>query len=231
MITLSVIIPARNEESSIGRTVISIWKRLEKINRIKYEILICNDHSTDNTVKTAEKLARKYRNTRVVSNDGKPGFGNVLKFGFTNAKYDFVVPMMADACDDPETLPLMIKKAEEGFDVIVGSRYIEGGKKINVQNQIKSVFSRFAGFICYHVLRINTHDSTNAFKMMRRTAVLSVKSSSNTFDISLELTVKLHKAGFRIAEVPTIWIDRSEGASKFNLVRLTKNYLRWFFSG
>lgn len=156
------------------------------------------------------------------------GFGNVLKFGFSNAKYEYVVPMMADLCDEPKTLLKMIEKAKY-YDVIVGSRYMRGGKKKKVQNHFKSFCSRAVGWFGYYIQGVNTHDTANAFKMMRKSAINSINLTSNTFDISLELTIKLHEKGFKITEIPTVWTDRPEGSSKFRFFKLAKQYLKWFF--
>ena len=221
---LSIIIPAHNEAELIEKTVCRI---VGKVNIQDYEIIICNDHSTDNTLEIANSIARRFGNIRVLSNDGPKGFGNVIRFGFNNAIGDYVVLMMADLCDDPDTVNSMVPMMDKGYDVVVGSRYIRGGKKINIQNHFKSFCSWGIGFIGWHILRIKTHDSTNAFKMIRRDIIKKINVTSNNFDISLELTVKLYRAGAKMTEVPTIWIDRSEGSSKFNMVVASKRYIRW----
>ena len=193
----------------------------------KYEVLICNDHSTDKTLIVAHALSKKYPNVRVVSNNGEKGFGNVMRFGFKEAKGKYLVPMMADLCDDPKTVNLMYEKIITEYDVVVGSRYIKGGAKKNVQNHFKSACSWGVGFVGWNLQNIKTHDTTNAFKMMRRDKVLKVKPESNNFDISLELTIKLHKLGCKITEVPTVWIDRTEGISKFKIFKVMRRYIRW----
>jgi dolichol-phosphate mannosyltransferase len=205
---LTIVIPAHNEEGVIEERVRTI---IEQVTVPDYEILICNDHSIDNTLEIAKQLAKKRHQVRDLSNTDQRGFGNVMRFGFRHAKGRFVVPMMADLCDDPKTVNRMFLKAMQGYDVIVGSRYIKGGGKRNIQNRFKSFCSWGIGQFGYYIHGIKIHDTTNAFKMVRREALKTIKLTSNNFDISLELTMKLHKKGFKITEVPTVWVDRSDG--------------------
>ena len=228
MVSVSIIIPAYNEEATIERTVLSFYKELKK-SKIAFEIIICNDHSSDNTKKIGQRLHKKYSQIKVLDNTNERGFGNVYRFGLTKAKNEYILPVMADMCDNPKTIHLMLKKVKEGYDVVVGSRYIKRGGKKNVQNKIKSFLSWGAGFFGYHIQRIPTHDTTNAFKLMKRKAINSIKLKSNGFDISMEATMKLHKKGFSIAEVPTIWTDRSAGTSKFIVHQAIPKYLRWWY--
>jgi dolichol-phosphate mannosyltransferase len=221
---VSIVIPAHNEEAILEKTVRSI---IAIIDVPSYELLICNDHSTDQTPIIGKHLADEFSQVHILNNTNDKGFGNVVRFGFSQAKGKYVVLMMADLCDDPHTLNVMYKKIQQGYDVVVGSRYIKGGAKRNVQNHFKSFCSWGAGQIGWHFQRISTHDTTNAFKMIRRSALQTIPLTSNTFDISMELTVKLHKKGYKMTEVPTVWTDRSEDLSKFKIVRVAKNYVRW----
>jgi dolichol-phosphate mannosyltransferase len=223
-ISVSIIIPAYNEEDCIENTVRAV---LKEVKIPGYEILICNDHSKDSTLEIAKRLAKEDKRVRVMTNTRDNGFGNVMRFGFENAKGEFVVPMMADLCDDPKTVNKMYEKAKQGYDVVVGSRYIKGGKKKNVHNHFKSFCSWFVGKYGRYIAGVNSHDSTNAFKMMRRQAILDIKPTSNNFDISLEMSLKFHKKGLKITEVPTVWTDRTGGESKFQIYKLYKRYIRW----
>jgi len=183
--------------------------------------------AADKTLEIGERLHKRHPEIKVLSNAKDRGFGNVLKFGFSNAKYDYVLPVMADLCDDPNTIPRMISKINEGFDVVVGSRYMKGGNKKNVQNHFKSFISRMAGVYGHIFQGIPTWDTTNAFKIMKKSAINSIELKSNNFDISLEALTKLHKKGYKIAEVPTTWTDRSHGSSKFIIHKVLPRYIRW----
>ncbi|MBD3280482.1 glycosyltransferase [Candidatus Dojkabacteria bacterium] len=219
---LSVIIPAYNEEECIIQTLAALQAALPKQD---VEILVCNDHSTDATAELALHHCKKDSRIRVLTNTENKGFGNVLRFGFSQAKGKFVIPVMADLCDEVSIIPRMLEMATEGYDVVVGSRYIRGGAKKNVQNKFKSFLSWGVGLLGWYLLRLGTHDCTNAFKLMKRDAVRKVKTTGVSFDVSPELTIKLKKLGCKITEIPTIWIDRSAGDSKFFVGRVGKKYI------
>ncbi|MCS7181205.1 MAG: glycosyltransferase family 2 protein, partial [bacterium] len=111
-IFLSIIIPARNEEENIGETIESL---IPYIDRENTEIIIVNDHSEDKTEDIVVELCKKYQFLKIIRNEKEPGFANTLKAGFEKAKGEYVLPVMADLCDQPETIKKMIKKADEGF--------------------------------------------------------------------------------------------------------------------
>lgn len=227
MVNLSIVIPVRNEEDCLESTVKEIIKFVDIAN---YEILICNDYSIDNTVNIALKLKNKYKQIRIIHNETNSGFGNIVKFGFEHARGKYVVLMMADLCDDPKTINDMYTCIKDDFvDCVVGSRYMEGGNKYNIQNKFKSFCSWFVGFLSYYALGIHTHDASNAFKMVKRRVLDDIRLTSNDFDISFELTIKLWQSDYRITEIPTIWIDRSVGKSKFTVTQVALKYIRWFF--
>ncbi|HOM26162.1 MAG TPA: glycosyltransferase family 2 protein [bacterium] len=221
---LSIIIPARNEEENIKETIESI---IPNINIEETEIIVVNDHSEDRTENIVSQLCKKYNFLKIVRNEKEPGFANTLKTGFENAKGEFVLPVMADLCDQPETIKKMVKKAKEGFDLICGSRYSKKGKKIGGP-KIQSLFSRFVGVSLYYLIGIPTKDCPNAFKMYRRTILNSLNLKSKGFSISMEACLKFFFSGYKICEVPTIWYGRKKGKSKFKLSK-TLPYVKLYF--
>ena len=226
-ITVTIVMPAHNEESCLKKTVEGVIKG---VTIPHYELLICNDHSSDNTLQIATALSKKYPQIRVISNGYDKGFGNVLRFGFDHATGKYVVVMMADACDDPKTVNEMYAKAEQGYDLVIGSRYIKGGGKKNTNDKFKSMLSRSVGLICHIFLGVKSKDGTNAFRMIRRSVLKKIRPVSNHFDLSLETTLKIHRMGYKITEVPTVWIDRSEGETKFNVPKVATRYIRWIIN-
>ena len=82
---------------------------------------------------------------------------------------------------------------------------------------------------CNKILGFKTCDSTNAFKMIKRDVLKLIELEAKDFDLSFELTMKLHKKGYKICEVPTVWLDRSKGESKFSMSRTALKYAGWFF--
>jgi dolichol-phosphate mannosyltransferase len=221
---LTIIIPAHNEEEVLEKTVVSI---IDYLKTKDYEILICNDHSTDKTLELAKKLSKKHKQVRYTSNTNDAGFGNALLFGFSQAKSDLVLPMMADLCDDPRTIPLMLEKIDEGYDIVCGSRYMKGGKKIG-ENAFKDFFSRLIGRICRYIIGIKTLDITNAFKMYRKSIFKNITVEKRDFSISMEIPLKAYFKGYRITEVPTAWTTRKVGKSKFNVPKVAPSYFKIF---
>lgn len=221
---LSIIIPARNEEENIEETIKSIARFL---NNIKSEIIVVNDHSTDKTEETVKNISHKNPFVRVINNEKPPGFANALFSGFENARGKFVLPVMADGCDEPETILLMLKKMDEGYDLVCGSRYIKDGGKYGGP-KIQGFFSTFVGKSLHYLIRIPTMDISNAFKMYRRDVLLSMKIKEKGFAISMEAALKFYFLGYKITEVPTIWYGRKKGKSKFRLTK-TFPYIRLYF--
>ncbi len=221
---LSVIIPARDEEENIEE---AIGNLAAAINPEDTEIVVVNDHSRDNTQSVVKRLTRKYPFIKPVNNLRPAGFANALKTGFESASGEFVVPFMADSCDDPGTLPLMLEKASEGCDIICGSRYIRGGKRVGGPI-IQGFFSRFVGVTLHILTGIQTRDVGNAFKMYRRKILLSFDLKEKGFAVSMEACINFFLNGYKICEVPTVWYGRKKGKSKFRLSK-TLPYVRLYF--
>jgi glycosyltransferase involved in cell wall biosynthesis len=221
---LSIIIPAHNEEANISEAV----EKIEAyIGDLDYELVIIDDHSTDNTAVFVNKLSRKYQNIRLVQNLFDKGFAQALKTGFSNIHNDVVVPVMGDLCDDLSTLKKMLDKIDAGFDIVCGSRYIPGGARIG-GSRLKGFFSRFVGKSLYYLLGLPTHDIANAFKMYRRKVIESVEINSRGFEISMEIPLKAYYLGFKITEVPTVWCERTKGKSSFRMFKLFPAYLKLY---
>ena len=221
---LFIVIPALNEEAIIAQTLGRIQAALE----IDHEIIVVNDHSTDRTPEVVRAYAGEHPNVRLVDNEGKGGFTNALRVGYAAAGDGVIATMMADLCDDPETLTLMYAKILEGFDVVCGSRYMPGGGKEREDSEVKGALSRFVGLSLRRLVGVPTHDVTNAFKMYRSEILKSITIEEAGFASSLEITVKAFLKGTKITEVPTVWQGRTAGKSKFSMLKGGKDYLRWY---
>ena len=220
---LSIVIPAHNEEENIGEVI----KRIEEGLDIDYELVVVNDHSTDNTLAVLEKLSKQYQNISVVENELKKGFANALKTGFLNSAQDAVLPVMADLCDELSTIKEMLELLNKGYDIVCGCRYTKGGARLG-GSRIKGFFSGFVGRSLYYLLGIPTNDIANAFKMYRKTVLDAVDISSCGFEVSMEIPLKAYYLGFKITEVPTVWRERSKGKSSFRMFKLLPGYLRLY---
>lgn len=216
---LSIVIPARNEQDSLPPTVES----LERAGLPPHEIVIVDDHSTDRTWEVASGLAARFPPVRPVRNEGAAGFGRAILAGFAQARGTAVVPVMADGCDEPETLRSMWERVLAGADVVCGSRYMRGGRKIGGP-PVKSLLSRALGHTMRWVTAIPTCDSANAFKAYRRGWEPRSTRVAEGFSVSMEWVLEAWFAGARVEEVATTWVDRTAGASHFRTRSAVRNY-------
>jgi dolichol-phosphate mannosyltransferase len=221
---LSIVVPAHNEEDNIG----SLIDKVELILKIDFELLVVDDHSSDSTARIVLDRARLFSNIRLIENKLDAGFANTLRAGFANASGDFILPLMADLCDDLHTVNIMYDKINEGYDVVCGSRYIKGGARIG-GSKLKGFLSSLAGWSAFYLLGISTHDIANAFKMYRKKVIGSINIQAKGFEISMELPIKAYYAGSKITEVPTVWREREKGKSSFRMFNLVPNYLKLYF--
>ncbi|MFH0790745.1 MAG: glycosyltransferase family 2 protein [Candidatus Omnitrophota bacterium] len=220
---LSIVVPAHNEEENI----LDVITRIEKSVSIPHELLIVNDHSTDQTKKLLDELLTKYNNIRTIENKRGKGFANALKTGFANIKGDVVIPVMADLCDDLLVIEKLFSKIEQGYDVACASRYSRGGARQG-GSKLKGFLSSFAGRSLHYLLGIPTSDIANAFKMYRKKVLDSMVIVSKSFEISMEIPLKAYYLGFKITEIPTVWNERKKGKSSFRVFKLLPNYLKLY---
>jgi glycosyltransferase involved in cell wall biosynthesis len=222
-VRLSIVMPVYNEGEVIEETI----SRVESSIKIPHELLIIHDMDEDTTVPEVKKLQKKYPNTQLVKNIYGKGALNALKTGLKKAEGEAVCVMMADLTDDPRVLNDMVKKYDEGFDVVAASRYMKGGRQIGGP-LIKQILSRVAGVSLYYVGILPIHDATNSFRLYSKKFLDSVNiESDGGFELAIELTVKAHFNGFKVTEVPTTWtyLDKE---SRFYLKKWLPKYFKWY---
>ncbi len=216
--------PVHNEADNIQQALAGLAKAV----KVPAEVLIVYDDESDSTLPVARSCvpppATEYR---LLCNARGRGPANALKTGFAAARGESVLVTMADLSDDLPALDRMLARLADGYDLVAGSRYVQGGQQIGGP-WIKGKLSRLAG-ISLHMIGLPTHDPTNSFKLYRtaRLRELSLKSMHG-FEINLEIVAKAWRAGWRITEVPATWIDRVAGRSNFKLWRWLPRYLRWY---
>lgn len=220
---LSIVIPARNEEENILRTLVSLKKKV----LIPYEVIVVNDFSSDKTEDIVRLYAKQNKGVAIVrTNEKKKGFSNAIRKGLEKTSADIVVIVMADLCDEPSTINIMYKKILEGWDIICGSRYIKGGKKIGGP-EIQSFFSALVCKSLYYIIGITTKDASNAFKCFRKSILKDLEYKPNSgVEASLDFILRAHFKGMKIMDVPTTWRGRTKGESKFKLIERSPKYLR-----
>lgn len=225
---LSIIIPAYHEE----QTIVKVLNEISRKVKTEHEILIVYDYEEDPTKKAVlDYLPGKNDNSiNLIRNSVGTGRGalNAIKTGFKEAEGLAVIVVMADLADDVGKIDQMYRLIEEGYDIVCGSRYMEGGRQVGGP-AIKSLLSRTAGLTLHYFFRLPTHDATNAFKMYRKEVLDKIKiESGGGYEYSLEILTKAFKKGCKITEVPTTWTDRTGGKSKFKLLKWLPLYLKWY---
>jgi hypothetical protein len=135
---------------------------------------------------------------------------------------------MADGCDDPTQIDELVRLVERGVVIAAASRYMRGGQQIGGPF-VKSLLSRTAGLSLHLFARVGTRDATNSFKAYSTRFVRAVGIESDAgFEVGLELVAKARRYRQPVAEVPTTWLERLQGASKFKIARWLPRYLRWY---
>ncbi len=225
MSELTIIIPVYNEGANFPR----LWTELTAHVRSPFRALVVYDFDEDNTVPGAQQIIDAgEKRLALVKNSVARGVVGAIRTGFQHAPDGPVLVVMADLSDDLAQVDSMLALYDRGFHIVVGSRYMRGGRLIGGP-WLKGLMSRTAGVSLYWLRRLPTHDATNAFKIYDRAMVNSFTiESRGGFELNLELTVKAFLAGYRIAEVPSTWRDRTAGESRFRLWKWLPLYLKWY---
>ena len=213
-----VIIPTYNERENIENIIRAVFG-LDKV----FHILIIEDGSPDGTAAIVKKLQEEYPDRLfMVERKGKLGLGTAYIAGFKWAlahNYQYIFEMDADFSHNPQDLPRLYKVcAEDGSDVAIGSRYVSG---VNVVNwpMGRVLMSYFASKYVRFITGIPIHDTTAGFKCYRRRVLETIdldniQFKGYAFQIGMKFTA--YKCGFKITEVPVIFINRELGTSKMN---------------
>ncbi len=190
-------------------------------------IYIIYDFDEDNTLPVAKEIINNGVNLKLVKNPAG-GVVNAIKTGLREVKEDYLLVTMADMSDDYQIVDQMYKLMSKGYDVVCGSRYMEGGKQIGGP-LIKKTLSRLAGVSLWYLAGLPTHDATNSFKLYRKSMVDAMDiESSGGFEIGIEIVTKAHFNSFKVTEVPSTWTERKKGESRFKIAKWTPKYLRWY---
>ena len=221
----SVIIPILYVEPQLEQTVRRLVALRERVDLELLFVVDVPDPAREREARTENGRAAAESGAVTVYRIGRRGFGSALREGFGRATGDVVIPFMADACDDPDDIPVLLEAIERGWDVVGGSRYMPGGRIMG--NTLKQRLSRLYGLLVRLVGGPPIHDVSNAFKAYRRTVVEAVVTEAESYDVSVELTVKAYQAGFAVTEVPTTWTNRELGESNWRFSREFRRYRRW----
>jgi len=222
--TLSIVIPAYNEEDCIVQTVRTISTVLEQEN-IDYEILVVNDNSKDNTEQLLQQLNSQNSKLRYINNYYPNGFGFAVRCGLENFTKDAVAVVMADSSDAPEDIVSYYHKLQEGYDCVFGSRFIRGGKVIDYPTH-KLIVNRLANLFIKILFGFKFNDTTNAFKIYRKEVIEGISPLvSHHFNLTVEMPLKAIVRGYSYTTIPITWRNRTTGVSKLKLKEMGSRYL------
>ena len=213
--TAMVVIPTYNERDNIGRLIPEILRQDPGV-----QVLVVDDNSPDGTGALVDGMAAADSRIHVLHRSGKLGLGSAYREGFRYALElgaDYIVEMDADFSHDPGVLPVFFDKMQE-YDVVIGSRYLNGVSVVNWPIR-RLILSYCASVYTRVITGLHLHDCTSGFKCFRRSVLEAIDLQgvrSDGYSFQIEMNYRCMEQGFRLGEVPIIFIDRHAGSSKMS---------------
>jgi dolichol-phosphate mannosyltransferase len=210
-----IIVPTFNELDNITKLIPDLLSR-----SANPDILIVDDNSPDGTAEFIQQLAVSNDRIHLIKREKKMGLGTAYIEGFKFAlknNYDFIFEMDADYSHDPKEIPNFLNAIQEN-DLVLGSRYSNGVNVVNWPMR-RLLLSYFANIYTRIITGLPVKDATGGFKCFRRKVLETInldRVKSNGYAFQIEMTYKAFKKGFRIKEIPIIFIDRMKGKSKMS---------------
>lgn len=213
---MAVVVPTYNERENIDPFLRAVRRAVPDA-----DVLVVDDNSPDGTGAEAETLAAELGHIKVLHRPGKQGLGSAYRHGFQIAldeDYDVIVSMDVDFSHDPDVIPQLLARIDDGADVVIGSRYVTGGGTANwpLRRRLMSRWgNKYAGF----VLGVHVRDITAGFRAYRASVMREIDPSSTAaegYAFLTELMRRIAARGSRIDEVPILFRDRERGTSKMS---------------
>ena len=210
-----VVLPTYNERDNLGPITDGILGATSDV-----DVLVVDDDSPDGTGRLADEIAAREKRVRVLHRARKEGLGRAYLAAFASALsdgYELVVEMDADFSHDPKYLPQMLARAED-VDLVIGSRYMAGGGSRG-WGLGRRLLSHGANLYARTILCVGVHDLTSGFKCFRREVLETVglpTVASAGYAFQVELTFRALRHGFRVSEMPIVFVDRRRGHSKMS---------------
>ena len=210
-----VVLPTYNERRNLPEIVPAILEQDERL-----DVLVVDDDSPDGTGDVADRLAETEPRVRVMHRKGKLGLGSAYRDGFRwglERGYGHLMEMDADFSHDPAYLPELLEAAEE-HDVVAGSRYLKGVNVINWPMG-RLLLSWFANKYARWITGLPVTDSTSGFKCFRREVLEAIdfdRVDTTGYAFQIEMSFRAWRMGFRVGEIPIVFVDREIGESKMS---------------
>lgn len=200
----SVIVITLNEVESIASVLQDIPQTEVQ------EIVVIDGHSTDGTPDLVRGLGYQ-----VITQDGK-GYGNAFLTGIKHAKGDVLILMDGDGSQNPKDIPLLLEKIAEGYDVVLGSRYLPTSGSED-DTAIRHFGNKFFTWLTNFLHNMKISDSLFLFTAIRKEVFQKIELQSQSFEFCVEVPIRAHKAGFKFSEVPSFERKRFYGKSRVNV--------------
>ncbi|HKA60396.1 MAG TPA: polyprenol monophosphomannose synthase [Gemmatimonadales bacterium] len=211
-----VVIPTYNESVNLPHIIPQTLAE-----DLRLEVLVVDDNSPDGTGLIADEMARLDPRVHVIHREGKLGLGTAYITGFKWAlerDYDYIFEMDADFSHDPRHLPEFLKAIQDA-DVVLGSRYLQGRVTVVNWPMGRLMLSYLANIYARWFTGLRVWDLTGGFKCFRRRVLEAIDLSqvgSNGYAFQIEMSVRAWRKGFKLREIPIVFVDRTEGQSKMN---------------
>lgn len=205
----SIVIPVYNEEGNIGNLIKKINLKLNRDD----ELIIVDDGSEDNTRQEIQS-----QNCKLISLEKNMGKGAAMKAGIDNAKCELIVFMGGDGQDNPDEIDILLEGIEEGYDYVIGSRFIGNYKEQRYSKKAILPINEFGNksltFFINFLFGQNITDSQSEFKCFKSNKLKELKLETNRYEIETEILIRSFRKGFKIKEVPVHRYERQFGKSK-----------------
>ena len=211
-----VVVPTYNEKMNITAMLEQLRSTCPDVS-----ILVVDDGSPDGTADIAQADADRLGSISLLRRTGKGGLGSAYRAGFAwgiERSFDALVEIDADFSHDPKALPNLLDAAEQGADVVIGSRYVAGGT-IPDWSWHRKLLSRGGNLYASFMLHLGIKDSTAGYRVYRASALENIDYQSvqaDGYGFQIEMTYRSRLAGLRITEVPIAFVDRERGESKMS---------------
>ena len=226
MADVSIIIPTKNEAECIGETLRTVTEQL-KSDSLSYEILVVDDDSTDGTQDVVQEFYAHDKGVHLVRHPAPHCFGYSVRDGVKMANGEMIVIMMADLSDDPKYLKPMWDRMKQGYDIVIGSRFLPGSQLVSYPI-LKHISNRLFNLAIQFSLLTGITDSSNNFKAFRASMAKKVPLDSASFEVGAELFLRMFIGSAKVSEIPVSWADRAQGKAKFKLSAVFLKYF-WLF--
>jgi dolichol-phosphate mannosyltransferase len=211
-----IVVPTYNERDNVEEVARQFLAPVQEA-----EILFVDDASPDGTGELLDQIAADEPRVHVLHRPGKLGLGTAYLDGFRwglERGYDYLLEMDADFSHDPKDLPDMIRLARDGADMVVGSRYVDGGGTEN-WGLGRQLISRCGSLYARTILGVGVRDLTSGFICYRRQTLVRLDLDavrSNGYSFQIEMKYRVIRAGMSIVELPIVFVDRRVGQSKMS---------------